>query len=274
MNDNKCPQLICTLLLRKFREIPSKALPKEIANKAMDVIRYCEDEAILFDHKLALGKGGVNMFVEFGIGTLSQFMGLVTNNEYIREYNSDFIFDDFDPLPTDNKTIPVNGKWTTIFEFHRTDILCNDCPFYEKVNGSFDGSTYCHCTKMTKEFGEPSGHPFWYQYWNLCEKHNTALFDELIKKPFKLYTIKQRAAIKETQPYRLLCYRIKKRINEFIEFASNELICTFNKYSCLKKYEMGKYREPLEGLLKNTFIEEYLEFDKPFKKYIIKYAKL
>ena len=37
---------------------------------------------------------------------------------------------------------------------------------------------------------------------------------------------------------------------------------------------MGKYREPLEGLLKNTFIEEYLEFDKPFKKYIIKYAKL
>ena len=58
MNDNKCPQLICTLLLRKFREIPSKALPKEIANKAMDVIRYCEDEAILFDHKLALGKGG------------------------------------------------------------------------------------------------------------------------------------------------------------------------------------------------------------------------
>lgn len=274
MSDYKCQQMICSLLLRKFREIPQKALPMEIAAKAKDIVKWCEDESLKFDHKLALGDCGIKLFTEFGIDSFSGFIGLNTNNEYIREYDSDLCFEDFDPLPTEYREMPSNGKWLRVYEFHRKDILCGDCPFYKKeASGVYEGRTYAYCGKFLEEYKEKA-FPEWYIYWNVCEKHNSALFNELIIKPFKVYMAKQRAAIKETQPYRLLCYRISKRINEFVEYASNELIGTFNKYAYMKKYEMGKYREPLEGMLRNTFIEEYLEFDKPFNKFIIKYAKL
>lgn len=269
--------MICSLLLRKLRDIPQKALPKEILAKANYIVKWCEDESLKFDHKLALGDCGIKLFTEFGIDSFSGFLELNDYDEYIRKYNSDLCFEDFDPLPKESKVIPSNGKWIMEYEFHRKDILCGDCPFYkkEKFDGIFgiEGSTNAYCGKFLEEYKEKA-FPEWYIYWNVCEKHNSALFNELIIKPFKVYMVKHRAAIKETQQYRLLCYRISKRINEFAEYASNELIGTFNKYAYMKKYEMGKYREPLEGMLRNTFIEEYLEFDKPFKKLYIKYAKL
>lgn len=270
MSDYECQQMICSLLLRKFRGIPKKALPKEIASKAKDVIEWCENESMKFDHKLALGDSGMSLLTEFGIDSFSWFLDL--DRGYATRYKSDLDYDDFAPLPTHMEHDESYSGWITLNEFHETDILCKGCPFYEKERGYRTESTYPHCQKM-KEI-EYYNFPFQPLHWHICERCDTALFGELVRKKYKSYSKERRTAIKESQQYRLLCYRIPNRINEFVEYASNELIGSFKKHAHMRKYEMGKYREPLENLLRNTFIEEYLEFDKPFNKFIIKYGKL
>lgn len=170
------------------------------------------------------------------------------------------------------------------------DKICDSCPFFSRKEEYHDYYWHLqHNSRYAEYFKDSDEYKTYFSCLNgldlsvdgscsfcdigninNCPRHDTEEFNELFYKPYKYARKKYH---KDRQMPKLFVNRFESKWDDFFYKMSDELFEYIN-YFVVSYYKKLKILDIAKNATSRLLLEEYLEFDKPFKKLYIKYAKL